>query len=196
LDIPEPIKRRLRQEAGFGCCKCGLPIFQYHHIIPREVEDHNRPEDMMVLCPNHHWEVTSGAMLEEEQRQYKAHPFNIQHASVDGLLKINQDYCAIAVGSCELLNDAAVVIVDNETLLALYVIEQRLAVSLTLYDDDGKVLLLVDHNEWLVGDPAVWDVEASHQKLVIRTKPGDIRLAFDASREPMKLRGYSGTGLR
>jgi hypothetical protein len=72
MDVPEPVKRQLRQEAGFGCCKCGLPVFQYHHIIPREVEDHNRPEDVMVLCPNHHWEVTSGAMLEDEQRRYKA----------------------------------------------------------------------------------------------------------------------------
>lgn len=101
MDIPEDVKRRLRQEAGCGCCKCGLPMIQYHRIIPREVEDHNRPEDMMVLCPNHHWEVTSGAMLEDEQRNYKAHPFNMDRGYVDGQLTINQSYCAIAVGSCE-----------------------------------------------------------------------------------------------
>ncbi len=31
---PLLIKRQLRQEAGFGCCKCGKPIIQYHYIIP------------------------------------------------------------------------------------------------------------------------------------------------------------------
>jgi hypothetical protein len=35
-----------------------------HHITPRFVEEHFRPEDMMALCPNHHDEATKGAMLE------------------------------------------------------------------------------------------------------------------------------------
>jgi len=181
------VKRRLRQEAGFGCCKCGVPVFQYHHIIPREVEDHNRPEDMMVLCPNHHWEVTSGAMLEEEQRRYKARPFNIARGFADGLLKVNQTYCAIVAGSCELINDAAVVLVDGESLLGLSVVDERLNISVTLYDEEDRILLLIHQNEWLTGDPAVWDIEAAHQKLVIRMKPRDVRLSIDASVEPMRV---------
>jgi hypothetical protein len=188
MDIPEDVKRRLRQEAGFGCCRCGLPVFQYHHIIPREVEDHNRPEDMMVLCPNHHWEVTSGAMPEEEQRRYKARPFNIVRGFADGLLKVNQTYCVIVVGSCELINDAAVVLVDGESLLSLSIVDERLAISVTLYDEDDRLLLLIDQNEWLTGDPAVWDIEAAHQKLTIRMKPRDVRLSIDASVEPMRVR--------
>lgn len=188
MDIPEDVKRRLRQEAGFGCCKCGVPVFQYHHIVPREVEDHNRPEDMMVLCPNHHWEVTSGAMLEEEQRRYKARPFNIARGFADGLLKVNQTYCVIVVGSCELINDAAVVLVDGESLLSLSIFDERLAISVTLYDEHDRLLLLIDQNEWLTGDPEVWDIEAAHQKLIIRMKPRDVRLSIDASVEPMRVR--------
>jgi hypothetical protein len=49
-------------------------------------------------------------------------------------------------------------------------------------------LLLIDKNEWLTGDPAVWDVEAAHRRLTIRMKPRDIRLSVDASVEPMRLR--------
>lgn len=149
---------------------------------------HNRPEDMMVLCPNHHWEITSGAMLEEEQRHHKAHPFNIARGFADGLLKVNQTYCVIVVGSCELINDAAVVLVDGESLLSLSIIDQRLAISVTLYDEEDRVLLLIDQNEWLTGDPAMWDIEAAHQKLVLRMKPRDVRLSIDASVEPMRLR--------
>jgi len=31
-DRPEELERQLRREAGFGCCFCGNPIIQYHHI--------------------------------------------------------------------------------------------------------------------------------------------------------------------
>jgi len=47
--IPVDIKRQLRQEANFGCCKCGVPILEYHHIKPyHDVKTHDA-NDMMVL---------------------------------------------------------------------------------------------------------------------------------------------------
>jgi len=87
-----------------------------------------------------------------------------------------------------LINDAAVVLVDGEALLGLSVLEERLAISVTLYDENDRLLLLIDKNEWLTGDPAVWDVEAAHQRLIIRMKPRDVRLSVDASVEPVRLR--------
>ena len=126
-------------------------------------------------------------MLEDEQRRYKANPFNILRGYTDGLLKINQTYCVVAVGSCELINDAAIVLVGGEPLLSLSIVDQRLAVSVVLYDDQDRLMLLIQDNEWITGDPAVWDLEAAHQRLVIRKRPGDIRLSIDATEEPIKL---------
>jgi hypothetical protein len=54
---------------------------------------------------------------------------------------MNQSYAAAAVGSCELIHDAAVIVVDNEDLLGLSVVDEWLAVSVTLYDEDGQLLL-------------------------------------------------------
>ena len=71
-EVPYPVRRILRQEAGFGCCTCGFPIYQYHHIVPYAHEHHYRPQDMMTLCPNCHAQATAGAMPESEQRHYKA----------------------------------------------------------------------------------------------------------------------------
>jgi hypothetical protein len=85
-DIPAAVDRQLRQEAGFGCCRCGNPIFEYHHIIPWAVEAHFRPEDMMVLCFYHHREFGT-AMPEAEQRTYKSRPYKIQHGPAGGLLR-------------------------------------------------------------------------------------------------------------
>src|SRR5450755_2216738 len=76
--LPAAVARQLRQEAGFGCCKCGTPILQYHHIVEWAEEEHFRPEDMMVLCPLHHDQATKGAMPAIEQRQMKSAPHNIQ----------------------------------------------------------------------------------------------------------------------
>src|SRR5438876_516481 len=93
--VPAAVKRDLRKEGGFGCCVCGLPVYQYHHIVPWRAEHHARPEDMMVLCPNHHDQATKGAMPEDEQRRYKSSPHNIERGYVDGLLTVNQRYCAV-----------------------------------------------------------------------------------------------------
>jgi hypothetical protein len=157
MSVPAHVKRQLRQEAGFGCCVCGLPILQYHHIIERHLEEHNRPEDMMVLCPNHHDAATKGAMLEPEQREHKTSPFNIGRGFVDGLLKVNQSYCAVATGSCEFVGAGLVVEGDGEPLLGLSVEEGHLAISLTLYDDRDNVLVRIVDNEWVTGDSSVWD---------------------------------------
>ena len=94
-DIPEPVKRIVRQDAGFGCCKCGLPIIQYHHIIPRS-ED---PKDIMPLCPLCHDRATKGAMTKAQQIDYKNRPHNIIKGHVKGLLEINTSQPIIIIGS-------------------------------------------------------------------------------------------------
>ena len=69
--IAEPTKRIVRQADGFGCCKCGFPIIEYHHII----EDTENPDEIMLLCPIHHHEATVKAMMKEEQWKYKNKPY-------------------------------------------------------------------------------------------------------------------------
>jgi predicted nucleic acid-binding Zn-ribbon protein len=187
MAIPANVKRLLRQEAGFGCAACGGPVFQYHHIVPRNVDDHNRPEDMVVVCPNHHDECTRGAVTDEEQRTWKANPYNVARGYANGLLKVNQSYCAITCGSCLLVNDGAHVMIDGEQLLGLSLEDGRVQLSMTLYDDQNHVLALIEDNEWLSGDPAVWDLEASYQRLTLRIARGDIRLRLLVDRDPMTL---------
>lgn len=85
---PAAVAYQLRREAAFGCCVCGNPIVQYHHIVPYAVEPHFRPEDMMALCPNHHDEANSGAMTARRQRRYKAEPYNHKRGFAQGLLTI------------------------------------------------------------------------------------------------------------
>lgn len=186
---PEPIKHILRKEAGFGCCKCGLPIYQYHHILEYAEEQHFRAEDMMILCPTHHYEATLGAMTKVEQRSLKSNPYNVKNGYTVGNLKINQKDCIIAFGEWEIAGDGGLFQVDEEVLLGLNISEDGfLELSLNLYDSDDNLLLSIIKNEWISGDVLLWDIESSFQKLKIRRNIGDIILSINTQTEPIEIR--------
>ncbi|HLW90671.1 MAG TPA: HNH endonuclease signature motif containing protein [Roseiarcus sp.] len=189
-ETPEPIKRLLRQEAGFGCCLCGHPIFQYHHIVEWADDQHFRPEDMMVLCPNHHDQATRGALLEDEQRSLKREPFNIRHGRAGGWLEVRQDYCAASLGSVMVVNEGPFLQIDGETMLSLSLGERKnLEVSLRLFSSADELLLEIDRNEWISGDPFPWDIEASWQTLTLRERARQITLSLDGRQRPLEVRG-------
>lgn len=60
--IPSDVKRELRQESYFGFAYCGIPVIDYHHIIPYSKKEHNNSEDMIAFCPNHHRVADDGAI--------------------------------------------------------------------------------------------------------------------------------------
>lgn len=54
-DIPENVRRQVRQECGFGCVICGLAIIQYHHIDPEFVDaEIHDPKKIVLLCGSCH----------------------------------------------------------------------------------------------------------------------------------------------
>lgn len=182
--IPELIRRKVRQEAGFGCCKCGFPIIQYHHIA----KDSSSPEDIMLLCPNHHHEATVGAMLEKEQRFHKENPYNLIEGFVEGQLKVNQKTPVVNVGTNQFIGDGNFLLVDGENLLSIEINEGMLELSMKLYDQEDNLVADIDHNEWISGNPLPWDLEARFQMLRIRRKLRDIELEIDARGYPIDVR--------
>jgi hypothetical protein len=184
IDIPEPVKRIVRQEAGFGCCKCGLPIIEYHHIV----KDSKKPEDIMLLCPTCHTEATVKAMPEPEQMFYKANPFNIKAGYVEGMLKVNQDTPVVNVGTNQFIGEGDFLLVDGENLLSITVNEGRLELSMKLFDQKDQLVAKIERNEWISGDALPWDMESSFQWLRIRRKIRDIELEIDARKYPFDIR--------
>lgn len=189
-EIPAPIKRQLRQEAGFGCCLCGNPVFEYHHIRPYSEATSHDPAEMMVLCPNHHHEATVGALTVEEQRGWKQNPTNVANGSVEGLLKARDSVIAVGLGSCEFVGPGFKLVVDGKPLLALERSEaDLLQLSLELYDAEDNLLLTIVNNEWIAGDPLPWDFEFGHRWLTLRRKARDVAIQIDARKTPTLLSG-------
>lgn len=191
-DVPAAVARQLRQEAGFGCCICGSPIYDYQHIIPYSKDHHFRPEDMMLLCPNHHREATAGALKEHEQRYFKANPHNISRGYVDGMMKINQQQLNVYMGSNLFQGDIVFIAGEHTRLLALGVVEDgRILFDANIFGPDGNLVLSIDDNQWISGWPEAWDVEFRSNYLKIWKKSRDIVVEIDLRNDECML--ISGT---
>ena len=66
--------------------------------------------------------------------------------------------------------------------------EGRLLLSLTVYDKHDSLLMAIEKNEWITGDPLPWDFEFDYNQLTLRRKRGDIALTIDARQRPTDLR--------
>lgn len=188
-NTPEAVKRMLRQEAAFGCCKCGFPFFQYHHIVEYHQEPQFRPEDMMTLCPNCHDQASQGALSHGEQRHCKANPYNLRRGYANGLLKIDQPALALNLGGVQLVGNGPKLVVDGEPLLMISSGDSgRLEISSTLYDEHDDILARIDRNEWVTGSTLPWDLEARYKWLRVRSKDRKIALEIDAREFPVNVR--------
>ncbi len=176
--LPPDVKLALRQEAVFGCCRCGFPVYDHHHITPYEVEHHFRTEDMMILCPNCHRMATDGVLSESEQRFMKQNPFNSQQGYASGLLAINQTDLVVTGGGIDFVGGRSILSVNGQSLLALgRNANGTLSLSATLYDDCDRLLAEIVDNEWVASDSLIWDLESRFKRIKIRQ--GDRRIALD-----------------
>jgi len=142
----------------------------------------------MLLCPNHHHQATVGALTESEQRLRKANPFNIDRGYVDGQLFVTVPAIAIGVASVMFIGPGFKLVVDGQPLLQL---ERegggRVLVSLDLYDENNRLLFSLVRNEWVTGDPFLWDFEFGHRWLRLRKKRGEVTLHLDSRDEPITM---------
>lgn len=189
-DIPLPIRRALRQEAGFGCCVCGHPFVEYHHIVDFSERPVHIAADMMALCPIHHHQCTVGALDTAQQRAAKASPFNIQRGLAEGQLMTPSTVIAIAAGSIDFIGAGFKFLVDDESLLGIRSdIDRRLLLSTTVYSQSDELLMQVHDNEWLAGDPLPWDLEYRYNYLRLRSRARQIDLEIDARQTPVAVSG-------
>jgi hypothetical protein len=189
-DIPSAIKRRLRQESGFGCCVCGHPFIEYHHIVPfTEIESHDSRE-MMVLCPNHHQECTVGALDRNSQYIAKGNPFNIARGFANGQFVNAAKVIAAYLGGNIMFGTGCKLMVGDEPLLAIRSDEKgRLLLTVMLYSSSDELLLSIRDNEWMTGDPFPWDFEFGINTLCLRNASRNINLNIDARSLPIRIRG-------
>ncbi|CCH54522.1 hypothetical protein BN8_03703 [Fibrisoma limi BUZ 3] len=188
---PDSVKRHLRQEAGFGCCICGIPIYDYHHIIEFGKKKHHNPDDMMLLCPFHHRLASAYALSVSVQREAKKNPYNIRQGYAEGVLYTPEKVIIINMGQNFFVGENTGLYIEDYPLVSVKLDnEGRILLSVNLYDNADNLLAIIEDNEWISGDPMAWDIEFGINKLTIREKSRTISLSIDASSKPVELKGH------
>lgn len=181
-EIPADVKRRVRQECGFGCAYCGKAIVEYHHFDPPFADAHAHNADgIILLCPNHHSKF--GDVPAQTIREYRKSPRcrKVGFTRDEFLFRSNQ-IPKVRLGNIT-ATSGQIIRHGNRVLLGLTEAEEDGPLRLTceLFDRGNNLLLSILNNELTIGGNH-FDVEIERNQISIRRKPRDIVLRIKTNR--------------
>jgi hypothetical protein len=97
---------------------------------------------------------------------------------------------AVEAGSVQFVGPGMKIAVDETTLIRVDDVEGQLALTLDVFDEEDDLLIAIDQNEWISGDPLPWDCEFGYRWLRMRQEHRDIALTLDARSSPVRLTGH------
>ena len=182
-DIPEPVKRAVRQACGFGCVICGSSIIEYEHVDPEfaEAREHN-PSGITLLCPQCHSKVTTGFWSKEKVKAAMLEPFCKKAGFSSEIFDLGSVHPKIKFGGVILKNCEIPVQVRDLALFEVKEAEEPQApfrLTANFFNSRGEPSLVIRDNEW-VAFASNWDVEVSGGTITIRDEPRHISLRLVA----------------
>ena len=174
-DLPLPLMRKVRQRCGYGCVICGMPLYEYDHIIGWAKTRKHIAEEITLLCNTHHAEKTKGLLPLNRVIQANENPFNLQKdVSLPYNLYFEGTQCGVQLGSNIFYTEDRgtgasmdAVIIDNIPIIRFGLIDGHLLLTLQIFDEFNNLILRVWENE-LVYVPKIWDIEFVGKCLIIR----------------------------
>lgn len=171
---PVSVRRKLRQEVGFGCPVpgCSNPYLEYHHFDPPwEIEQHHDPDRMIALCATHH--AKAKAWTINDVRRMKA--VNRSRADVRGRFEwMRDDVLAVVGGNYYYETPKIIVSKDNPVVWFERDDERRLLLSLRMLTVSGLPRAQLDGNDWMIdGDPEDVESPPNGSRLRIKYSDGD-----------------------
>lgn len=183
-NIPENIKREVRQRCGFGCVICGSPIYEYEHMTEWSIVKVHIADDITLLCPDHHAEKTKGLLPIEFVRKHNLNPYNIK----EGKSKSKQLYyygesCSFIIAGNkfnmkthrDFPSVLVPIVIDGVPLIGFNMYKGQLFLNANIYDENNKMILKIvnNHLEYSIG---VWDITFISNRLTIRQAQRNISL--------------------
>ncbi len=188
-NIPEGIKREVRQRCGFGCVICGFPLYDYDHMEEWAKVHEHIADDITLLCPEHHRQVTTGLLPRSKVKQANENPFNItQGHSTPLLLHYEGNSCEFVLAGNTFTMEAhenptrmIPVMVDGIPLLNFVLDKGHLLLNVILFDEYNRPILHIENNE-LIYSIESWDIQIVGKVLTIREKKRKIflNMTFEA----------------
>lgn len=179
--IPAAVRRQLRQEANFGCARCGIPILQYHHIIPWEEEEHNRVEDMVALCGTCHQIL--GKLSRKVAYDLKKSPFNAKKGRLKGLLGTDRPKPSFVMGTNTFINTPVIFSFFGLPIFQYEIADGQSLISAYIPKSDFSPEVEIIRNDVVVDTTNFWDIEFKTNTLLIKRKQRDRYLMIDLRKE-------------
>ncbi|NEC86616.1 cell division protein [Streptomyces sp. SID12501] len=192
----------MRQRCGFGCVVCGLPLYEYEHMIEWSKTKRHVADEITLLCNLHHAEKTRGFLSVADVMQANLNPKNLQSVgSAPYSLRFSGDTCLVDMGGNQALHYfshspvANALMIDGFPVIKFEQSDGHLLLSLRIYGRNGRRLLEIYENE-LVYSVDSWDIELVGTALTIRGGARKIlaEIKFDPSRGVTIRRGLFARG--
>jgi len=176
-DIPEPVRRQVRQRCGFGCVLCGCAIIQNHHFDPpfEEAREH-LASGITLLCGRCHDKRTRGMIGDKPIREADANPFCRRAGVVKDILFEAAPVRTVRLG-CLRFSGQTIIQVRDTVLFGFSQSDpgSPLLLNASLPGAEGKPLLGIVNNEWQTGLDH-FDVYTEGPRLFIKENLGETAL--------------------
>lgn len=160
-NIPEKVKREVRQACGFGCCICGEIATDYEHIVPyAEVRIHES-SNLALLCSAHHSEVTRGRLSKAVVLNARKSPVGLRHKNPKYFLSLTAQNSLKIGGNMFHLGDRQIwspLEVFGDCPMTIEIISGIPVVTAQFFDHQGKLSLFINQNVIEVIASKNWDV--------------------------------------
>jgi len=181
-DIPDAIKRIVRQRCGFGCVICGVPLYEFDHMETWAKEQEHDANNITLLCDQHHKEKTNKWLPLETVKLANKNPHNkTVLVSPWYKLHLNGETFSVQLGSNTFFaskGQLTVIRIDDLDLLSFKQVDGRFLMTMALFDDDDHFVATIIDNQLMFGTEQ-WDVKVEGTRLQFRRKLGDIFLDIE-----------------
>ena len=177
-DIPDGVKREVRQRDGFGCVVCGNAIFDYEHFEPEFVGAvEHKANGIILLCDRCH--RRKGHFLSKQTiAAAAANPKCRQQGFSSEVFDIGAEHPEITIGSLTFTDVEVLLRINGESILSIKKPEEAHApfrLNALLKDISGNVVLEIMDNEWRT-PTSNWDTEVVGSRIIVRSAIRSISL--------------------
>lgn len=197
-DIPLPIQREVRQRCGFGCVVCGMPLYEYEHMLEWAQVKRHVADEITLLCDQHHREKTSGLLPADAVKLANSDPFNLRvGASKPYDLHYAGETCEVDIGGNRFKavasnygSSMAALVIDDVPMVGFVMGDGHLLLHLNLFDETNRLILRIANNR-LEYSVSPWDIRLVGRRLEIREGHGRflIEIEFRVPNEIVISRG-------
>jgi len=175
-DIPEGVKRDVRQACCNGCVICGKLPYTYEHFDPPfENATSHDPTGMALLCANHQLDRSAGRLSVDAVRLARANPFNKGEGAVwnphftEEKMTLNL-FGNVIEGPC------VGFAINNQVVFGMKAPETKGGAWLltgSFSDSSGTETLRFADNE-VIANTGVWDLTFEGKYLTVKSGPRSV----------------------